>query len=149
MTGKSSDPTSGRGTPRVDAVNHCRCATQDSRCCAVDQAVAQVPNAKDFIDLLVVRYPRLFRGHSPQFQSFVPGPWQSIVLGLFDDIDSLLDDEAAARFFVSQIRSKYGGLRVYCWLTPVDAGSTCEPNVAAVLHKLVDEAERASFGPSA
>lgn len=115
MTGRSSDRYAGRGTPQIDAVRPCACDTQNARGCVADQRVG-TPHACEFIDTLIVRYPRLFRGRSLPYPSFVPGPWQIAVLALFDNIDRLLDDIAAEAFVVSQIRSKHGRLRVYCWL---------------------------------
>jgi hypothetical protein len=122
-------------------VSPCACDSQNARGCAADQRVG-TQDAGEFIDTLIMRYPRLFRGLSLPYPSYVPGPWQATVLSLFDDLDHLLDDALAQAFVVSQIRSKYGRLRIYCWLDETavhhlsteelrDAGARIAERVAA------------------
>ena len=65
------------------------------------------------IDALVARFPRLFRGRQPRVWSDLPQGWIEMVNQLFADLDSMLDDEAAQRFEVIQIKEKYASLRVY------------------------------------
>jgi hypothetical protein len=62
---------------------------------------------------LIQSYPRLFKGAPPAVQSHLPAGWYARVDKLCADIDSLLDDEHAARFSVRQIKEKFGSLRFY------------------------------------
>ena len=65
------------------------------------------------IDALVARFPRLFRGQHPPVWSDLPQGWTELADQLFADLDAMLDDEAAKRFEVIQVKEKYAGLRVY------------------------------------
>ena len=65
------------------------------------------------IDALVARFPRLFHGRQPRVWSDLPQGWTELADQLFEDLDAMLDDEAAKRFEVVQIKEKFAGLRVY------------------------------------
>ena len=75
-------------------------------------------SASDFptdpkIDALVARFPRLFKGQHPRVWSDLPQGWTEVSDRLFADLDAMLDDDAAKRFEVVQIKEKFAGLRVY------------------------------------
>lgn len=75
-------------------------------------------SASDFptdpkIDALVTRFPRLFKGQQPRVWSDLPEGWTELTHRLFADLDAMLDDDAAKRFEVVQIKEKFAGLRVY------------------------------------
>jgi hypothetical protein len=61
---------------------------------------------------LVKKLPRLFHGKAPPW-SDLPAGWVGLVDELCADIDSVLTDDAAAAFEVTQIKEKFGGLRFY------------------------------------
>ena len=65
------------------------------------------------IDALVARFPRLFRSKHPRVWSDLPQGWTELADQLFADLDAMLDDDAARRFEVVQIKEKFAGLRVY------------------------------------
>lgn len=65
------------------------------------------------IDALVARFPRLFKGRHPRVWSDLPQGWIELTDRLFADLDAMLDDDAARRFGVIQIKEKYAALRVY------------------------------------
>lgn len=65
------------------------------------------------IDALVARFPRLFHGRHPRVWSDLPQGWTELTSRLFVDLDAMLDDEAARRFEIVQIKEKFAGLRVY------------------------------------
>ena len=65
------------------------------------------------IDALVARFPRLFRGQHPRVWSDLPQGWTELTGRLFADLDAMLDDDAAKRFELVQIKEKFAGLRVY------------------------------------
>ena len=65
------------------------------------------------IDALVARFPRLFKGQHPRVWSDLPQGWTEESDRLFADLDAMLDDDAAKRFEVVQIKEKFAGLRVY------------------------------------
>ena len=65
------------------------------------------------IDALVARFPRLFKGKHPRVWSDLPPGWTELANRLFVDLDAMLDDDAARRFSVIQIKEKFAGLRVY------------------------------------
>lgn len=65
------------------------------------------------IDALVAHFPRLFKGQHPRVWSDLPQGWTKLTHRLFADLDAILDDEAAKRFEVIQVKEKYAGLRVY------------------------------------
>jgi hypothetical protein len=81
----------------------------------VGTALEQVPVTESYslIDDLVVRFPRLFRGQSPKRSSDLPTGWYELAVGLFIDIDRLLDDQAAERFDALQVTERFAGLRIY------------------------------------
>lgn len=61
---------------------------------------------------LALRHPRLFHGDLPG-ESQVAEGWVTLVDTLCTEIGAALDDAAAARFRVHQIKTKAGALRVY------------------------------------
>lgn len=65
------------------------------------------------IDALVVRFPRLFKGRHPRVWSDLPQGWVELTHRLFADLDTMLNDDEAARFEIVQIKEKFAGLRVY------------------------------------
>ena len=65
------------------------------------------------IDALVARFPRLFKGRHPRVWSDLPQGWTGLANRLFADLDAMLDDDAAVRFEVIQIKEKFAALRVY------------------------------------
>ena len=65
------------------------------------------------IDAIVARFPRLFKGKHPRVWSDLPQGWTELTGRLFADLDAMLDDGAAKRFEVIQIKEKFAGLRVY------------------------------------
>ena len=65
------------------------------------------------IDALVTRFPRLFHDHQPRVWSDLPQGWTEVADQLFADLNSIIDDDAAKRFEVVQIKEKFAGLRVY------------------------------------
>lgn len=65
------------------------------------------------IDAVVARFPRLFHDRHPRVWSDLPQGWTDVANRLFADLDAMLDDDAAKRFEVIQIKEKYAGLRVY------------------------------------
>jgi hypothetical protein len=65
------------------------------------------------IDALVARFPRLFHDRQPRVWSDLPQGWTELADQLFTDLDAMLDDDAAKRFEVVQVKEKFGGLRVY------------------------------------
>ena len=65
------------------------------------------------IDALVARFPRLFKGRHPRVWSDLPQGWIELTDRLFADLDAMLDDDAAGRFEVIQIKEKFAALRVY------------------------------------
>jgi hypothetical protein len=113
------------------------------------------------IDALVARFPRLFRGKHPQVASSVPPGWSALIDRMLADIDGMLDDGCARRFQVTQIKEKFGGLRVYWRLgrrgsTEIDAvtpegvlrvrlsaraASAVDQSVVAQIDARVDQAE--------
>jgi hypothetical protein len=75
-------------------------------------------NATDEIDVLVLQFPRLFRGVRPMAHCFIPDQWFELVTKLFIDLDSMLNEADAAQFSVRQIKEKFNRLRVHWWLGP-------------------------------
>jgi hypothetical protein len=69
------------------------------------------------IDVLVARFPRLFHDRHPRVWSDLPQGWTELTHRLFADLDAMLDDDAAKRFEVAQVKEKSGGLRVYWQLS--------------------------------
>jgi len=65
------------------------------------------------IDVLVNRFPRLFRGRHPRAWSDLPDGWTGVADRLFNDLDAMMSDDEAATFEIVQIKEKFGGLRVY------------------------------------
>ena len=65
------------------------------------------------IDALVARFPRLFHDRQPRVWSDLPQGWIELADQLFADLNSIIDDDAAKRFEVVQIKEKLAGLRVY------------------------------------
>ncbi len=65
------------------------------------------------IDALVARFSRLFHDRQPRVWSDLPQGWTELATQLFANLDAMLDDDAAKRFEVIQIKEKYAGLRVY------------------------------------
>ena len=65
------------------------------------------------IDALVARFPRLFKGQQPRVWSDLPEGWTELTHRLFSDLNAMLDDDAAKRFEVIQLKEKFAGLRVY------------------------------------
>ena len=61
---------------------------------------------------LIVKWPRLFHGKAPP-SSDLPAGWIGLVDELCADIDSMLTDDAATEFEVTQIKEMFGGLRFY------------------------------------
>ena len=59
------------------------------------------------IDALVARFPRLFKGQQPRVWSDLPEGWTEVADHLFTDLDAMLDDDAAKRFEVVQIKEKW------------------------------------------
>ncbi len=81
----------------------------------------------DFLDLLIERYPRLFKGARPLAMSHVPPGWLRILDTLCAAFDARLDDHQAATFQVRQIKEKFGGLRFYFALSPWVEGRVVSP----------------------
>lgn len=65
------------------------------------------------IDALIARFPRLFHGRQPSVWSDLPSGWAELADQLFADLDAMMDDDAASRFEVIQIKEKFAGLWVY------------------------------------
>ncbi len=65
------------------------------------------------IDHLVARFPRLFKGKHSRVWSDLPQGWSELTGRLLTDLDAMLDDDAARRFEVIQIKEKFARLRVY------------------------------------
>lgn len=65
------------------------------------------------IDALVARFPRLFKGQPPRVWSDLPPGWTELADRLFVDLDAMLDNDAAMRFKIIQIKEKFASLRVY------------------------------------
>ncbi len=74
----------------------------------------QVPatDADIVLTRLARRHPRLFHGDLPGASQVAEG-WATLVDTLCTEIGAALDDAAAARFRVHQIKTKAGALRVY------------------------------------
>ena len=107
--------------------------------------VAGVPEA---IDLLVRRFPRLFRGKRPRTHCDVPETWFAIVQRLFETINSMLSDDEAATFQITQIKKKLGTLRVYWSLGGGtdefdSARGLCSTTLFELIDAQVRSAERA------
>ena len=88
-------------------------------------SVSQAIHEFDQMDFVVRTFPRLFRGKVPQF-SYVSKGWRQLMLRLLTDIDTLLDDEHAARFTVLRIKAKFGSLRFY-WSMDREATTVIPP----------------------
>lgn len=75
--------------------------------------MSELESERDFISVLVARYPRLFHGEHSRVMSDCPMCWRGLVNRFFADLDGMLGDQQARDFRVDHIKEKYAGLRVY------------------------------------
>jgi hypothetical protein len=92
----------------------------------------------DMLDLLVERYPRLFKGAHPLAMSHVPPGWFQVLDTLCAAFDARLNDHQAATFQVRQIKEKFGGLRFYFALSPWVEDRVVSPHEQRLRDRLDD-----------
>lgn len=96
--------------------------------------------------MLTVRYPRLFGAGPRHPGSWVEPGWAGIVDTLFRRIDERLATESTVRFETTQVKEKFGRLRVYFELETSDIdGSTHLALLREEIRRYVDEAGACSM----
>lgn len=100
---------------------------------------------------LVAAHPLLFRGRFPSAMSVLPSGWYDIVDRLCSDIETVLESKGGFWIEVVQIKEKFGGLRFYYVLEPLEdlhpdlqSGPSDPDAVAARIRALVRAAQAAS-----
>lgn len=101
----------------------------------------------DVLDVLVKKYPSVFKNMDRGSIDFLPSGWYALVDKLCEDLTVLLDEELAKTpekpdhplFSVMQIKEKFGGLRFYYTM------NTENDDLAINVQRLIDIAEDKSY----